>query len=70
MVGHYYRLFLPSTDDYRRYHFRCVNLNEDDANEISESFLFHFRFHRHNVLCHSGICMSCLSGEDWLAYSE
>ena len=70
MVGHYYRLFLPSADDYRRYHFRCVNLNEDDANEISESFVFHFRFHRRNLLCHSGICMSCLSGEDWLAYSE
>jgi hypothetical protein len=28
-----------STDDRRRYHFRCVNLNEDDASEISESFV-------------------------------
>ena len=32
-----------STDDHhRRYHFRCVNLNEDDASEMSESSVFHF----------------------------
>lgn len=60
----------PSTDDHRRYHFGCVNLNEDDASEISESFGLYFCLHRHNLLRHSGICMSCLSGEDWLAYSE
>ena len=63
----------PSTDDRRRYHFRCVNLNEDDASEISKSFVFYFRLHRCNILTdlyYSGICMSFLSGEDWLAYSE
>ncbi len=73
--GRYYRrLPLSSTDDHLRYHFRCVNLSEDDASEISESSVFHFRLHLCNLLTdpffHSGVCMSFLSGEDWLAYSE
>jgi hypothetical protein len=29
--------FIRSTDPYPRYHFRCVELTEDDAGEISES---------------------------------
>jgi hypothetical protein len=39
-----YRCHLPflGTDDHLRYHFRCVNLSEDDASEISESSVFHF----------------------------
>ena len=53
-----------------RYHFRCVELGEDDANEISESLYYLFQSPLTNSITFSVVCVPHLSGKDWPAYSE
>ncbi|KAF8257351.1 hypothetical protein EI94DRAFT_1758958 [Lactarius quietus] len=53
------------------YHFRCVNLNEDDASEISESFIFHFTFTA-VTFCVTVVyvCPSCQEKTGWCTVSK
>ena len=53
-------VFTYRTQVFSRYHFTCVDLSENDAEDISESLHAPARF-RHNSPCVSGlyICPSC-----------
>jgi hypothetical protein len=55
-----------------RYHFRCIQLSEDDASEIRESYFIFTRINYARLMhpISSGVCVSFMSGEDWQAYSE